>query len=37
VELIKLVGFSAVLLPVAFVFLRASIRNGQRSGTIAEY
>jgi ABC-2 type transport system permease protein len=37
VELLKLVGFSAVLLPTAFMLLRASIRNGQRSGTIAEY
>jgi ABC-2 type transport system permease protein len=37
VELLKLVGFSAVLLPAGFVLLRASIRYGQRSGTVAEY
>jgi ABC-2 type transport system permease protein len=37
VELLKLVGFSAVLLPAGFMLLRASIRYGQRSGTIAEY
>ena len=37
VELLKLVGFSAVLLPASFLLLRVSIRHGQRSGTIAEY
>jgi ABC-2 type transport system permease protein len=37
VELLKLVGFSAVLLPAGLMLLRASIRYGQRSGTIAEY
>lgn len=37
VELLKLVGFSVVLLPTGFVLLRASIRYGQRRGTIAEY
>jgi ABC-2 type transport system permease protein len=37
VELLKLVGFSVLLLPAGFVLLRASIRYGQRSGTIAEY
>lgn len=37
VELLKLVGFSVVLLPIGFTLLRASIRYGQRSGTIAEY
>jgi ABC-2 type transport system permease protein len=37
VELLKLVAFSAVLLPVGFVLLRAAIRYGQRSGTVAEY
>jgi len=37
VELLKLVGFSVVLLPAGFMLLRASIRYGQRSGTIAEY
>jgi ABC-2 type transport system permease protein len=36
-ELLKLVLFSAVLLPAGFVLLRASIRYGQRSGTVAEY
>lgn len=37
IELIKLVGFVAVLLPVGFMLLRVAIRYGQRSGTIAEY
>jgi ABC-2 type transport system permease protein len=37
VELLKLVGFSAVLLPAGFMLLRASIRHGQRIGTVAEY
>lgn len=37
VELLKLVGFVAVLLPAGIMLLRASIRYGQRSGTIAEY
>jgi ABC-2 type transport system permease protein len=37
VELLKLLGFAAVLLPVGFVLLRASIRYGQRTGTVAEY
>jgi ABC-2 type transport system permease protein len=37
VELLKLVGFSAALLPAGFFLLRASIRYGQRSGTVAEY
>jgi ABC-2 type transport system permease protein len=37
VEFIKLVAFSAVLLPAAFMLLRASIRRGQITGTIAEY
>jgi hypothetical protein len=36
-ELAKLVGFSAVLLPIGFMLLRASIRHGQRTGTVAEY
>jgi ABC-2 type transport system permease protein len=36
-ELLKLVGFAAVLLPAGVMLLRASIRYGQRSGTIAEY
>jgi ABC-2 type transport system permease protein len=37
IELLKLVGFAAVLLPAGLMLLRASIRYGQRSGTIAEY
>jgi ABC-2 type transport system permease protein len=37
VELLKLVGFIAVLLPAGVMLLRASIRYGQRTGTIAEY
>lgn len=37
VELLKLVGFSVVLLPASFMLLRASIRYGQRTGTVAEY
>ena len=37
VELLKLVGFAAVLLPLALVVLRRAIRYGQTSGTIAEY
>jgi ABC-2 type transport system permease protein len=37
IELLKLVGFCAVLLPAGVMLLRASIRYGQRSGTIAEY
>jgi ABC-2 type transport system permease protein len=37
IELVKLVAFVAVLLPVGFILLRTAIRYGQRSGTIAEY
>ncbi len=37
VELLKLVAFVAVLFPAGVMLLRASIRYGQRSGTIAEY
>jgi ABC-2 type transport system permease protein len=37
VELLKLVGFSLVLLPAGFALLRAAIRYGQRTGTVAEY
>ncbi len=37
VELLKLVGFSVVLLPAGFMLLRAAIRYGQRTGTVAEY
>jgi ABC-2 type transport system permease protein len=37
VELLKLVAFSVALLPLAFMLLRASLRRGQLTGTIAEY
>jgi len=37
VELLKLAGFIIVLLPFGVMLLRASIRYGQRTGTIAEY
>jgi ABC-2 type transport system permease protein len=37
IEVLKLVGFSVVLLPVGVMVLRASIRYGQRTGTVAEY
>jgi ABC-2 type transport system permease protein len=37
IELLKLVGFVVVLLPAGVMLLRASIRYGQRTGTIAEY
>jgi len=37
IELLKLVGFSLVLLPAGLALLAAAIRYGQRSGTIAEY
>jgi ABC-2 type transport system permease protein len=37
IELLKLVGFAAILLPAGMALLRASIRYGQRTGTIAEY
>jgi ABC-2 type transport system permease protein len=37
VELLKLVGFIVVLFPAGVMLLRASIRYGQRTGTIAEY
>jgi ABC-2 type transport system permease protein len=37
VELLKLLGFVAVLVPAGFMVLRASIRYGQRTGTVAEY
>jgi len=36
-ELIKLVGFTLVLLPAGVLLLRAAIRYGQRTGTVAEY
>ncbi len=37
VDLLKLVGFVVVLLPAGFALLRAAIRYGQRTGTVAEY
>lgn len=37
IELLKLIAFAAVLLPVAFYLLKKAIRYGQRAGTIAEY
>jgi ABC-2 type transport system permease protein len=37
VDLLKLAGFVAVLLPCGFALLRLAIRYGQRTGTIAEY
>jgi ABC-2 type transport system permease protein len=37
IEVLKLVGFSVVLLPAGFALLRVAIRYGQRTGTIAEY
>ncbi len=37
IELLKLVAFAAILLPAGIALLRASIRYGQRTGTIAEY
>jgi ABC-2 type transport system permease protein len=36
-DLGKLVAFTVILFPVAIACLRASIRYGQRTGTIAEY
>ena len=36
-ELLKLVGFIIVLLPLGVMLLRAAIRYGQRTGTVAEY
>jgi len=37
VDLLKLVGFVALLLPAGFALLRVAIRYGQRTGTVAEY
>jgi ABC-2 type transport system permease protein len=37
VELFKLVAFAAVLFPIGLLLLRASVRYGQRTGTVAEY
>ncbi|HXA55254.1 MAG TPA: ABC transporter permease, partial [Solirubrobacteraceae bacterium] len=37
VDLLKLVGYVAVLLPAGFLLLRVAIRHGQRTGTVAEY
>jgi ABC-2 type transport system permease protein len=36
-DLAKLVGFIVVLMPIAFVTLRASLRLAQRRGTVLEY
>jgi ABC-2 type transport system permease protein len=37
VELLKLTAFGLVLFPVGVLTLRAAVRYGQRTGTIAEY
>ncbi len=37
VDLLKLIGFAALLLPAGFMLLRVAIRYGQRTGTVAEY
>ncbi len=37
VDLLKLAGFVALLLPAGFALLRVAIRYGQRTGTVAEY
>jgi hypothetical protein len=37
IELLKLVGFVAVLFPAGVLLLRSAIRYGQRTGTIVEY
>jgi ABC-2 type transport system permease protein len=37
VDLLKLVGFAVVLFPAGMMLLRAAIRYGQRTGTVAEY
>jgi ABC-2 type transport system permease protein len=37
IDLLKLVAFVAILLPAGFALLRAAIRYGQRTGTVAEY
>lgn len=36
-ELAKLAGFAAVMLPLAFLVLRAALRRSRRAGTIIEY
>jgi ABC-2 type transport system permease protein len=36
-DLLRLVGFSAVVLPIALAALRAAIRHSRRNGTIIEY
>jgi ABC-2 type transport system permease protein len=36
-ELLKLLGFIIILLPFGVLLLRAAIRYGQRTGTVAEY
>jgi ABC-2 type transport system permease protein len=37
VDVLKLMGFAVVLLPVAVMVLRRSIASSQRRGTITEY
>jgi ABC-2 type transport system permease protein len=37
IELLKLVLFALILLPVSLYWLRRAIRYGQRTGTVAEY
>jgi ABC-2 type transport system permease protein len=37
VELAKLAGFAAVLLPLSLLVLRAAVRRSRRQGTIIEY
>jgi ABC-2 type transport system permease protein len=36
-ELVRLVGFACVLMPMCLLVLRRAIRYGQRAGTIVEY
>ena len=36
-ELVRLLGFGLILLPVGLVLLRRAVRHGQRRGTIIEY
>lgn len=37
VALLKLIGFASVMLPLAVLVLRRSVRHGRRNGTITEY
>jgi ABC-2 type transport system permease protein len=37
VALLKLIGFAAVMLPVAAIVLRTSVQRSRRTGTITEY